>query len=218
MCLIKNRPLSLLLTVAVLAIAAWMMLQSAPLATNADDGDASSSDESEELNVSPKARSRPVPVKNTPHLEPPSTTQTRDAPPPPTPPPPQHFSQGTNQNDNSVHGTSFLRSTVREYTETIQERNTRIEQDIQTCRTAATNAGLWNNAWDDNPVILMFIANSGVIPVSGTPKSGYTVSNLRVWLHQIRADEYPWLDRQQGQHGAWSPHYSVYAERLDACR
>ena len=212
MCLIKNRPLSLLLTVAVLAIAAWMMLQSAPLATNADDGDASSSHESEELNVSPKARSRPVPVKNTPQLEPPSTTQTRDAPPPPTPPPPQHSSQGTNQRSNLLRGTSP--AVVIEYTETISERNTRLLQDLEACRTAARahNPSLWHDSWDNEPWVLMFIANSGYIPAR---HDSHTTTNLRVWLHQIRPNEYQWFDRQGGQHGAWSPHIRVY--QLGAC-
>ena len=100
---------------------------------------------------------------------------------------------------------------------TKEDRNELLLHNLQACITAANNAGIWNNAWDNEPWMLMFVTNSGVIPVSGTPKTGLATSNLRVWLHQIRDDEYQWMARMEGQHGAWSPHLKVYSDSLSGC-
>ena len=222
MSLTKNQLLSLLFTAAVLGIAAWMMLHFAsPAVSVADEGDSAvSEDDDESLNVAPKPRRRPEPVKNKPPRQPDPTPSSNSGPGSNGSPPSQ---VNTPSRSNSVPRTprnsnSQPRPQVREYTETIQERNDRLIRETQTCADAARAAGIWNELWNDSPVVLMFIANSGVIPVTYPGKPGLATSNLRVWLHQIRPDEYHRLDRQHGQHGAWSPHYKVYSIRLPACQ
>ena len=222
MSLTKNRLFPLLLTLAALAIAAWALvyLTSSTVAI-ADEGDDTASEESDDtLNVAPKPRPRPNPVKKDPPPQSNPTPAPSDSGPGPSGSPPSQPGGSANTNSGPRTPSNFNsqpRAQPRQYTETIQQRNDRLTTQTQSCVDAAKAAGIWNNAWNDNPVMLMFIANSGVIPVSGTPKAGLATSNLQVWLHQIRDDEYQWMDRQQGQHGAWSPHFTVYSDRLAGC-
>ena len=224
MSLSMNKLLPLLLIVSALGIAAWALLTlaSSSLAIADEDQDTISEESDDELDVSPKSRRRPVlekvvvPELPTPTPEPPtppgSNTQTRDATGS-APQPPQTFSRSNFQ--------PRVQTQVQQYTETISERNQRLKDRTEDCVEAAKDAGLWNDAWDNDPLVLMFVENSGRIPVwsgsSVSPESVPPTSNLRVWLHQVRTDEYQWLSRQDGQNGAWSHHYRVHPTHLSGC-
>ena len=223
MSLTKKQLLPLLLTAIILGIAAWMMLHlTSPSVSVADEGDTTVSQNGDDpLNVKPKPRRRPQPVKNSPPPQPDPTPPSNSGPSSPDSPPSQPRSPSNSNSGPQISANpnqnSPPRAQAQQYTETIQERNDSLTTETQSCVDAARAAGIWDDGWNGNPLILMFVANSGVIPVSGTAKAGLATSNLRVWLHQIRPGEYIWLDRQQGQHGAWSPHYSVYSDPLDGC-
>ncbi len=224
MSLSMNKLLPLLLIVSALGIAAWALLTlaSSSLAIADEDQDTISEEIDDELDVSPKSRRRPVlekvvvPDQPTPTPEPTtppvSNTQSRDAPRTPIQTP--RISRSNTE--------PRIQAQVQQYTETIPERNQRLIDRTQGCVAAAKNADLWNPAWDNDPLVLMFVEISGRIPAwSGIPvhlrQSWSTYDNLRVWLPQVRTDEYPWLSRQEGQGGAWSHHYKIHPTRVSGC-
>ena len=223
MSLTKNKLFPSLLALAALALAAWALVYfTSPAPAIANEGDTTvSQDGDDPLNVKPKPRRRPQPVKNSPPPQPDPTPPSNSGPSSPDSPPSQPRSPSNSNSGPQISANpnqnSPPRAQAQQYTETIQERNNRLATETKSCVNAAKAAGLWNNAWDNEPWILMFIANSGKIPVNGDPRSGLATSNLSVWLHQVRTDEYSWFDRQSGQNGAWSPHILVYSDRLDGC-